>query len=161
MDWGFVFDTIYEFSYLLAVFGLLSVFVFARGRQAMINLTVGLYLALLILLEFPYLANVLGSFSSSSGQAIAQLSLYGIITILTTWLCYRIMPDEFDEERFESAGKKLLLAGGATVLVLAVSFNIVPITELLAADTPIQSLFSGDELFFWWMLLPLAIMFFV
>ncbi len=53
MSTGDLFLLIQEFAYLLGVFGFFLVYSIVRGRQAVINLVIGLYFALLISLEFP------------------------------------------------------------------------------------------------------------
>lgn len=125
----------------------------------MINLIISLYLALLISLEFPFYSSLLGSLGTSQGVAGAKLVLFLAFTVLFSLLCKRIMPDEFREKKFESFGKKFLLALAATVLVMAFSFQVLPVTEFLTPGTPIQSLFAPEAYFFWWLLLPLVILF--
>lgn len=161
MDWGYVLDFIYEFAYFLGVLGLFLVFAVFKGRQAIINVIFGLYLALLFSTFFPYYETLLSDLGSSHSIAAAKLFLFALITIGTTIICWRVMPDEFQEERFESLGKKTLLALGASVLVMIFSFNILPVTEFLAPDTPLQTLFGQEQHFFWWLLTPLVLLYFV
>lgn len=161
MDAGFILDFIYETSYFLGVFGIFLLLAIFKGRQALINLIFSLYLALLISLVFPYYDTLLSSFSSSGGVAAGKLLLFAVFTIGFWILCRRIMPDEFREKKFESFGKKLLLAFAATALVMVFSFQVLPVTEFLTPGTPIQSLFASEHYFFWWLLLPLGILFFI
>ncbi len=160
MDFGNLLKFIYEFAYFLSVFGLFLAFAIFKGRQTVMNIIVGLYLALLISIEFP---NYEQLFSGMVGQsmALAKLAFFAFITLFTTALCYRIMPDEFREEKFESFGKKLLLSLGATVLVMTFSFHVLPVTEFLTPGTPLQSLFAPELYFFWWLLAPLVILYVV
>lgn len=161
MDFGYILDFVYEFAYFLGVFAFFFVFSTFKGRQATINVIMGLYLALLITVQFPNYENIFGSLENVHTMAFAKLALFAFITLCATALMYRIMPDEFREERFESLGKKFLLALGATVLVMAFSFQVLPISEFLADGTPIQSLFGPEIYFFWWLLVPLVILYFV
>ena len=160
MDWGYLLNLVYEFAYLLGVFMLFLFITIFKGRQAIINLIMGLYLALLITLEFPNYENIFGGISSSK-DALTKLGFFGVITVLTTALCWRIMPDEFRETKFESFGKKLLLSLAATILMMIFSFHVLPVTDFLTPGTPIQSLFAPNEYFFWWLLLPLVALFVV
>jgi len=160
MDWGYILDLVYEFAYFIGVFIIFLMFAVFKGRQAVMNVIFGLYLALLITLEFPNYETLFGN-QSGPVAALAQLGLFAFITLLTTALAWRVMPDEFREERFESLGKKTLLALGATVLVMIFSFNVLPVTEFLNPGTPIQSLFAPKVYFFWWLLLPLVILYLV
>lgn len=160
MDTGFLFNFLSEIAYLLAVLAVVFIFTMAKGRQAVINLIFGLYLALLISIEFPYYTKLFGSLSTEA-LSFAKLALFAVFTVLATILCGRVMPDAFRENRFESFGKKLILALSATVLIMVFSFQVLPVTDFLTPGTPIQSLFAPEAYFFWWLLLPLVILFII
>ena len=160
MDTSFILNFLTEFAYFLIVLAIALVFTLARGRQAVINLILGLYLALLISVEFPYYEQLLGSFDSGM-ESIIKLIIFAVFTVLATLVCSRITPDEFREGRFESFGKKFILALSATVLVMIFSFHVLPVTDFLTPGTPIQSLFAPEGYFFWWLLAPLIVLFLV
>lgn len=161
MIWISLFDYIIEIAYFLLIFSLFVTFAIFKGRQAVMNVIIGLYLALLISIEFPNYDIIFGGIEGSKSTAGAKLGFFAIITTLTTMLCFRIMPDEFRENRFESMWKKILLALGATILVMTFSFNVLPVTEFLTPGTPLQSLFAPKVYFFWWLLVPLIILYVV
>lgn len=161
MDWGIILLFFYEMAYFLAVFGLLAVFAIFKGRQAMMNVIIALYFALLISIEFPYYDFVLSGLESAQGIAAMKLGFFAVITTLATILCFRIMPDEFKENRFESVGKKLLLALTGTALVMTFSFHVLPVTEFLTPGTPLQTLFAPEQYFFWWLIFPLVVLYVV
>lgn len=161
MDIGQVLDFVYEFAYFFGVFGLFTVFAVFKGRQATINVIVGLYFALLISLVFPNYEQLFSTLEDSKTIAIARLAFFAFITLFTTALFWRIMPSEFREERFESLGKKLLLALSATILVMTFSFQVLPVSEFLTPGTPLQSLFGPEPYFFWWLLVPMVILYIV
>lgn len=158
MDTTLILNYLSESAYLLIVFSVFFALAIFKGRQMLINIICGLYLALLITTQFPYYDLILGDLKQAMVIAIAKLVLFIITFILTTLLFKRIMPREYDENKFESFGKKIILALGATVLVMAFSFNILPVTEFLTPGTPVQSLFAPQEYFFWWLMLPLVIL---
>ncbi|MCD5381571.1 MAG: hypothetical protein LR008_03280 [Candidatus Pacebacteria bacterium] len=159
MDWGYVLNFIYETAYFLAMFGLFTMYAIFKGRQAIMNVMVGLYLALLISIEFPAYEQLFGGLDTAQSLALAKLAFFAAITFFTTALFFRIMPDEFREEKFETLGKKLLLAAGATILVMIFSFHVLPVTEFLTPGTPLQSLFAPANYFFYWLLMPLVILY--
>jgi fumarate reductase subunit D len=161
MDFGFVLDFMYETAYFLAVFMLFMIWATFKGRQAMINIIFGLYLALLILIQFPYTDYLTENLGGSVAQSIGKLVLFSIFTILATWLYAHVMPDEFREKKFESFFKKVLLAGSASILVMVFSFQVLPVTEFLTPGTPLQTLFAPGGLFFWWLMVPLVILFLI
>lgn len=125
------------------------------------NVIVGLYFALLISIQFPNYDYILGGLESSQSIAAGRLAFFAIVTLLTTTLCFRIMPDEFKENKFESLGRKLLLTLSATILVMTFSFNVLPVTEFLVPGTPLQTLFAPEVYFFWWLLVPLVVLYIV
>ncbi len=161
MDWGYLIDFLSEITYLLIVLGTFLMLAIVKGRQAIINVTVGLYLALLITIEFPYYDWLFQGVEQGSSTAALKLAFFLFITALTTMLCHRIMPDEFNEGRFESMGRKFLLAIGASVLVLVFSFHVLPVTDFLTPGTPLQSLFGPEAYFFWWLIGPLVLLYLV
>jgi len=161
MDWGYIVTFLYEFAYFIAVFVIFLLFSIFKGRQAIMNVIVGLYLALLISIQFPNYEYIFGGLETNQGLAAGRLAFFAIVTLLTTALCFRIMPDEFKEKKFESIGKKLLLTVSATILVMTFSFNVLPVTEFLVPGTPLQNIFAPEVYFFWWLLVPLVVLYVV
>ena len=159
MDTSFFVNFISEIAYLLIVLGVIFSISIFKGRQAVINIIFGLYLALLISVEFPFYEQVLGSLSGAVSISMAKLIVFLAFTILATTLCFRIMPDEFREMKLESFSKKFTLSLCATILVMVFSFHVLPVTEFLTPGTPIQSLFAPADYFFWWLILPLVALF--
>lgn len=156
MNTGDLLLFIQEFAYLLGVFGFFLVYSIVRGRQAVINLVIGLYFALLISVEFPYYDVIL---RGQESDALGKVIIFGVFTIISTILITRLMPREYQEKKFESFGKKLLLAASGTILIMVYSFHVLPVTEFVTPGTPIQSVFAPAEYFFWWLLAPLVFLY--
>lgn len=155
MDTGSVIAALQEFAFVLIAFlGFLFYAVFL-GRQAVINLILGLYLALLISLVFPYTDSMAGE----GGNAYRLILLFAFFTLIGTLLMRRLMPDEYKEKKFESFHKKIMLALGGTIVVLIFSFNVLPVSEIVSINTPFESLFASKEYFFWWLLVPLIFLY--
>jgi len=159
MDTTYILSIIQELIYILFVFGFFLGYAIFQGRQAIINVITGLYLASLISIEFPYYDIFLTLATTAHGLAIEKLFLFIIFTILATILFARIMPSEFREGKFESIFKKILLASAGTVLIMVFSFHVLPVTEFLTPGTPIQSLFAPAQYFFWWLLVPFVVLY--
>ncbi len=157
MSPGDIIIFIQEFAYLLGVFGVFLLYSIVRGRQHLINLIVSLYFALLISLEFPYYNAIFGA--SGGESPITRIIIFIIFTIISVLLITRLMPREYQEKKFESLGKKLLLSVAGTVLLMAYSFHVLPMTEFVTPGTPIQSLFAPAEYFFWWLFTPLIVLY--
>ena len=157
MDLGYFLDLVYEFAFFLGVFAFFLTFAIFKGRQAVMNVTAGLYLAIVVTTYFPNYSTIF----PDASKALPEIGFFAFIALLATLLFFRIMPEEFQEKRFESMGKKLLLSFGATALTIAICFQLLSVGELLNANTPLQSLFAPKEFFFWWLLAPLAILYVV
>jgi hypothetical protein len=131
-----------------------------KGKYAIINIILALYLALLISQRFPYYDFFLNAGSPSS-NAVVMIVIFSIFTIFGIFLFRKHIPGDDYESAFQHFGKKLLLATMATVLVMAYSYQALPVTELITPGSPIQSLFGPEEHFFWWLILPLITLLFV
>jgi hypothetical protein len=160
MDTSYFLSILQELTYLLVVFGTCLTYAIFRGRQALINLITGLYLALLISLVFPYYSIFIPATTSAYSGAIGRMVIFAIFTLLATILITRLMPEEYREKKFESFGKKVMLATAGTILIMAFSFHVLPVTELLNPSTPISYLFAAKDYFFWWLLAPLVFLYF-
>lgn len=160
MDTGTLITFIQECLYLIVVFSIFLFFALKKGRQTVTNIILGLYLALLISLEFPFYDLLLKG-SSAGTESIIKLIVFAIFTTLSTWLYIRILPREYDEKAFEGFGKKILLATAGTILVMIFSYHVLPITEFITPGSPINYLFGSEHNFFWWLIAPIIILFFV
>lgn len=159
MDTAVVLTFLQESLYLILVFSAFLLYAIVKGKQSLINVIMGLYLGLLLSIEFPYYSHVMGGVSDAKMQSIIMIGIFITFTIISTILFQRLMPREFDERPFEGFGKKTLFALGATALVMAFSFHVLPVTEFLTPGTPIQYLFAPEQAFFWWLIAPLAVLF--
>jgi hypothetical protein len=161
MDFADLLHLAYECLYFLIVFGVFVVIAIAKGRQAIINVIASLYLALLLSIHFPYYDQLFASAEAPTTLALLKLGSFLVFTVFALILFVRIMPSEFLEGKFESFGKKILLSLVATALVMVYSFTILPVSEFLNPDTPLQVAFGQEGWFFWWLLIPLVALFFV
>lgn len=148
-----------ESVFLVSVFGVLMLYAMAKGRYALVNVILALYLALLISIKFPYYNEITGS--SGQGSAIAKILIFLAFVVAGIFLFRRHIPGDDYEPAFYGFGKKLLLASMGTILVMIFSFHALPVTEIITPGTPIQSLFAPADNFFWWLILPLIALFFV
>lgn len=159
MDGTEVVGFIKESAFMLSTFGVLLLYGMAKGRYSLVNVILALYLAFLVTLKFPYYAS-LGS-GDAEGGAIAKILIFLVLTIVGMMLFRRLIPGDDYETAFSGLWRKILLASVATVLVMIFSFHALPVTEIITPGTPIQELFASSEKFFWWLMLPLAVLFFI
>lgn len=150
-----------ESLFVIIVCAVMVAYAFIRGKQAIINLILGLYFGLLLTLQFPYTEFVTNAITKPDGDAYATLLLFLTFTLVATILFTRLMPREFDEKPHQGVGQKLLFALGATILIMAYSYHVLPVTDLVDPGSPIQKLFAPEEGFFAWLLIPLILLFFL
>ena len=158
MDTTFILSTAHESLFVILVFLGFLVYSLIKGRQTLINVILGLYLGLLISLEFPYYDWLFAQTASAKGEAMMMVGLFIVFTLASIYLFGKLMPREYDERIFESFGKKLIFALIGTALVMAYSYHALPITELIDPGSPMQQLFGHPETFFWWLIAPLVVL---
>lgn len=161
MELSVILSVVQGWLFLLILFGISLVYVLVRGRQHLINLMVGQYVALFFLQLFPYMGFIEDKFPGKQGDAIATLGVFVIFTFFSTWLFSKLMPREYLEKTFESFGKKILLALTSTILLMTLSTHHLPIGELINIGTPLPPVLLSSELGFVWLVLALVLMFFL
>jgi len=156
-DTASVLQLLSELALALGIFGGALLYATVRGRQTTINAVIGIYLGTLLTLQFA--ATGLLTNLSGANLTIATAVLFTALSVLSTHITTRLMPDEFREGKFEGLGKKLLAASATTIVLLVVIFQVVPLTDHIPAGTPIQAVFAPAEYVFWWLLGPLALLY--
>ncbi|MCB9811826.1 hypothetical protein H6783_02840 [Candidatus Nomurabacteria bacterium] len=161
MDASALISALQESLFVIVVLLLFISLAMIKGRQTLINLIMGLYLALLISLEFPYYSYIVGGSGSSKTTSVLMVIVFIVFTFLSYLLFNRLMPREYDEKAFEGFGKKFLYAILATILVVIYSYHALPVTDLVDPGSPVASIFGSESSFFWWLLVPLVTLFFL
>lgn len=159
MDVTFFTSLFQEFLFVLVVASIFIAIALRKGRQTITNIILGLYIGLLLTLQFPYYDTLLADVSEEGSRALFSIVLFAVFTILATWLFARVLPREYSEGMFEAFGSKLVLALAGTILIVLFSHHVLPIQELINITTPLSSVFAKTEYFFWWLLAPLFIVF--
>lgn len=147
-----------ESLYLIIVFSVFLFFALKMGRQMVTNIILGLYLGLLISIEFPYYDKLLTG-DSAQTESFVRLGIFAVFTFISTLMFARILPREYSEGAFEGFGKKLLLAAAGTILVMIYSYHVLPVTDFITPGSPINYLFGSEQNFFWWLMAPIVILF--
>jgi hypothetical protein len=160
MDSSYFIGFIQEFAYMLIVFSIFFALAMWRGRYFLINIILSLYIAFLILLTFPFFDSLLTD-GQPTENAIIKIILFVATAGLVSRLFRRHIPGDDYEKMFGGLWKKVLLSALATILIMIFSYHALPVTELIHPGTPIQALFAPQEYFFWWLILPLALLFVV
>lgn len=160
MDTASFFTIVQESLFFIVVFAVFLSYAMMRSTQSLVNLILGLYLALLISLEFPYYDLILdGAEGSPTTESTLMIVVFAIFTVLSTMLFARLMPTDSTEPAFNQFTNKALFAIGATILIMVYSYHALPVTQLIEPGTPVQYLFAPEQNFFWWLLIPLVLLF--
>ncbi|NCN52517.1 hypothetical protein GW943_01775 [Candidatus Parcubacteria bacterium] len=158
MDTQSIVALLQDLLYLIIVFAAALLYAMVRGRAAVVNLILGLYFALLISLKFPYYDALFGNFES---RTIPMIALFAFFTIAATFMFGRLMPTDSYESAFEGFWKKILFALMASILIMAYSYHVLPVTDLITPGSHIQEIFAPQDRFFWWLIIPLIGLFFL
>jgi hypothetical protein len=161
MDFSSVIDYIQSALVPLLTFIALLFFSIIRGRRAITSLILGLYFALLISLKFPYYGNIYSVAGDFITETVLSIIVFAVFTTVFSLLMDRLLFYRIDESAFEGFGKKLVLAILATILIMAYSYHVLPITNLVNPGFPASMLFAPQEYFFWWLIIPLVGLFFL
>lgn len=157
---GNIIDFVKDLTLLLLVFGGLFAYSLVRGQRALLALILGLYLALLISLEFPYYQQV-GKALSFLADHTMRMVLFAFFTAFASFVFERLLSRLFDFNAVESFTKRVILSILATILIMAYSYHVIPVTELIDPGVKVSMLFASDAYFFWWLMLPLVSIMFV
>lgn len=160
MDGTSLLGILQESTFVIVVFFGFLFYAILRGRHSLINLIMGLYFALLISLEFPYYDRILGSTDSAKSEAALMIVVFTIFTIFSTVLLGRLLHYDGFDRGFSGIHRKAVYALAATILVMTYSFHALPVTELIDPG-PIQALFASESSFFFWLFLPIIVLFFL
>ncbi len=160
MDVTTIIHFVVEFAYIIGVFSVSLIWVIFIGRQSLINIICGIYIATLLFANFSFLNTLVKELQKPLIIAGVKIGIFVIMTILLTIIFKKLMPREYDENKFEGFGKKILLSLAFTIIFTAVSLTILPVSDFANPSTFLLETFADKDLFFWWLVIPLSILFF-
>lgn len=161
MELSDILSLLHGWVFLLVLFGSALAYTMFRGRQALINIALGSYLGIFLYQKFPWLSNLQETVSSNQGEAFISIAVFVVFTIFSTLLLGRLMPREYDEKPFESLHMKLLLAAIFTVIAFTFESQFLPLSTLINTGTPLPEIIQAETYAFWWLLLPLVMLYLV
>ena len=141
-----------DFIAFIIIAGLIAAYAFYFGRDRLVALIGGLYAAVLLYQKFPY-----GSFLPADNPYI-QIGLYVGFT-LVAMIAFSGLSFFLARSTSSFLGTAILSIVTAG-LILAIGIHILPVQQLYTFSAPTLALFSSDQSFFWWLVAPLAGLFF-
>lgn len=141
-----------DFLPLIVTVAVVMAFALYFGRNRLMPLIAAMYAAVVLYIFFPFDTSIL----SDSYIAIALYFLFVFIALTA-----------FSGLSFfmASAERNLLKIGAMSVLVaglfLAIGIHVLPLEHIYTFNSATKSLFASDQSFFWWLVAPLAGLFFL
>lgn len=158
MEWSPILEILREsIAFILLVLALLA-YTMTRGLHSLVALILGLYIALLISLKFPYYDALYGLTDGEKSNAILAILFFALITVLATILFGRLLSGGYDESALDAFWKKFLFALFGAALIMTYSYHVLPITTFVEPG-PVGLLFAPEANFFWWLIIPLMLLF--
>lgn len=161
MNPDMILSVLHGWFFVLGIFGVGLGLVIFKGRQALINLMMGLYVGLLLYQVFPYLDTITDKAAGETAEGALSLVVFLVFAAAATFLFARLMPREFLEGAFETMGSKIILAILFCVLVLTLSTHYLPVSAVIDTGTPLPPVLLAENLEFLWLVLPLMGLFFL
>lgn len=145
---------------LITIFVVFLVYGLRYGKYRMISLVISFYIVIPIISFFPYLNTL--SFLGESVNAItySQIGVFLLIVIFLNVILSRFICEEFPSRGLRRLVEAGLLSASSGGLLLAIAYHIIPITALHDFAGPIDALFASATMFFWWLIIPLAVLLF-
>jgi hypothetical protein len=125
-----------------------------RGQRALLALTFGLYLALLLSLEFPYYESISHAAAFLELHTL-KLIFFALFVLFGTILFGRLLSRVIDVMAIEGIGRKVVLSVLTSALVLAYCYHVLQIADMINPGSGANMLFASHDSFFWWLLAPL------
>ncbi len=160
MEISIIVSFLSESLFIIVVFCIFMLLALKQGRQTVTNIILGLYLALLLAIEFPYYDILLSNVTSVKIESALMIMIFLIFAVMTTLLFAKILPKEYDEGILEGFWRKFALAIAGTILIMVYSYHVLPVTELITPGSPISLLFESPKSFFYWLVAPIIILYF-
>lgn len=131
----------------IGIAALVALFAFYFGRDRLVALIAGMYAAIPLYLNFPYM-DILKGNAYLEIALFVGLAFVGLVAFASLASFLGIGTVGFF--------KVLALSAITAALVMAIAVNILPGKSIHAFSAPTLALFANPYLFFWWLAAPLA-----
>ncbi|MCX6703532.1 MAG: hypothetical protein NTV02_02510 [Candidatus Zambryskibacteria bacterium] len=142
---------------IIGIFIFCTLFTFFLGKSKGVSLLLSLFGAILLFQTFPFVKNL----TVLTGAVPLALNTLAIFLAFTAFLYFTlnryIVGDFFEAKFFKSA----ILGLAITALVLAIMHFVLPVDALYNFGPKVDTWFGGNFGLFWWIAIPLGILFFI
>lgn len=124
------------------------------GKRTMITLMVSLYTTYALFAVFPYEDYVQSIAGESFHPLVLSLGVFLVLFAVLSLVMHRVVCAEYTSSGVRRWFEAAVLSTATTAFLLALSYHVFPIEEIYDFGAPIDALFAGGELFFWWLIVP-------
>lgn len=139
------------FPFIVAVFAIMA-FTLYFGRNRLMPLIAAIYAAVPLYLFFPFQVSFLSDPSISIG-----LYLLFVFLALTAFSGLSFFMASAERSLFKIGAMSILTAG----ILLAIGIHVLPLEHIYTFTPATKALFTSNQSFFWWLVAPLAGLFFL
>lgn len=141
-----------DFFAFIVVAGAIATLAFYFGRDRLVSLIAALYAAIVLYRAFPYTSLL------PADNAYVQIGVF-VAFAFVALIAFAGL-SFFLARSTSSFFGTAVLSGVTAGLVLAIAIHVLPVQTLYSFSAPTLALFASPEMFFWWLVAPLAGLFF-
>ena len=139
----------------------LIAFAYKGGKDRIITLIISLYIGLLLYMNFPYAEQLLVFKASEMQIWFSNVIIFLVFVLVIHKIVGRVIFAAYPHDAMHKWMEAIGLAAVASALLLAFVYHALPITTIYDLSPHIDKLFEPTQLFFWWLLAPFIVLFFV
>ncbi len=153
--------TPYDILFFSILFGGLFGFGLRYGVNKIFTLIVSLYFVAFVSHQFPYTEKLIGSQIGDVKLTALIIGLFLVFFAVIYIIFSRIMRATFSLSGRGRWFEVAILCLVTTTLIVAFLYHVFPLQSMYDFSDSIDSLFASSEAFFWWLVAPIAVVFFV
>ena len=145
---------------LIVVFLVLLIYGMKFGKRRIISLILSFYISIPIINFFPYSESI--SFFGDTEKAVlySQIGFFALVIVFINIILERVVILEIYSSGARKLIENIFLALAGSGLLISISYHIISISELHDFAEQIDLVFASSVLFFWWLMVPLVVIFF-
>jgi len=143
---------------IAALFAALFAYTLYHGKESIITLILSLYVALLVFIHFPYKERFLLFTETEMQHLISNALIFGVFVIVSYLAFAPLLRNRYAGHTRKRWFEALLLSAATIALLIAFSYHVLPIASLYTFGEQIAGLFAPSQLFFWWLVAPVAVL---
>jgi|GEM_PF-2332425 len=128
------------------------------GKENLVALNLALYVSYLLYTTFPYLAK-LRTVGGDLPDWYADAAVFGLFTAVTYYIVRKVMWSDFMDEGASRWLDAVVLSLTTTLFGAALIYVLFPVSQTPLLTPILTAWLTNPAFFFWWLLLPLAVIF--